>query len=97
MHGKSNCSAKYTRNFSNESNDSAKVFLFEPGTNHPRSETARIRKILMLVGILAIVFTIVAVIAIISSNSTFDEPSPKKGKLFEWIIKLSAFFGSIKL
>ena len=92
MYGKSNCSVKYTRNFSNESNDSAKVFLFEPDTSYPRSETARIRKILMLVGILAMVFTIVAVIAIISSNSTSNEPSPKEGKLFELIKKPLAFF-----
>ena len=94
MHGKSNCSAKYTRTFSNKDNDSAKVFLFEPGTNYPRSETARIRKILMLVGIMAIVCTIVAVIAIISSNSTSNEPSPKEGKLSELIKKPLAFFGT---
>ena len=83
MYEKKNRSARYTRNFSNESNDSAKVFLSEPDTNYPRNETARTRKILMLVGILAIVFTIVAIIAVISSNHTSIEQSPKMGKLFE--------------
>ena len=79
MHGKSNCSAKYTRNFSNESNDSAKVFLFEPGTNYPRNETARTKKMIMFVGILATVFTIVAIIAAISSKMSSIDPSPTKG------------------
>ena len=84
MYEKSNRSARYTRNFSNESNDSAKVFLFEPDTNDPRNETTRIRKILMVVGTLAIVFTIVAIIAIVSSNHTSVEPLPEEGKLFKF-------------
>ena len=79
MHGKSNCSAKYTRNFSNESNDSAKVFLFERETNYPRNETSRTKKITMFVGILATVFTIVAIIAAISSKMSSIDPSRTKG------------------
>ena len=83
MYEKKNRSVRYTRNFSKESNDSAKVFLSESDTNYPRNEMARTRKILMLVGILAIVLTIVAIIAIISSNHRAIEPSPKKGKFFK--------------
>ena len=79
MYDKNNCSVRYTRNFSNESNDSAKVFLFEPETNYPRNETSRIKKITMFVGILAIVFTIVAIIAVISSKMSSMDLSPEEG------------------
>ena len=79
MHGKSNCSAKYTRNFSNESIESNKVFLFEPETNYPTNETARTKKMIMFVGILATVFTIVAIIAAISSKMSSIDSSPTKG------------------
>ena len=79
MYEKNNRSARYTRNSSNESNDSPKVFLFEPETNYPRNETARIKKITMFVGTLATVFTIVAIIAIISSKMSSIDPSPTKG------------------
>ena len=79
MYEKNNRSARYTRNSSNESNDSAKVFLFEPETNYPRNETARRKKITMFVGILATVFTIVAIIAAISSKMSSIDSSPTKG------------------
>ena len=79
MYEKNNRSARYTRNFSNDSNESAKVFLFEPETNHPRNETARIKKIAIFVGILATVFAIVAIIAVISSKMSSIDPSPTKG------------------
>ena len=92
MHGKSNCSAKYTRTFSNESNDSAKVFLFEPETNYPRNETSRTKKITVFVGILTTVFTIVAIIAVISSKMSSIDPSPKEGKLVENSESCSAFY-----
>ena len=90
MHEESIRSVKYTSNFSNETNDSAKVFLFEPDTNYQKNETTRVTKMLMLVGILAIVFIIVAVIALLMSiccchwNSTSNEPTPSEGKLFEF-------------
>ena len=79
MYEKNNCSARYTRNSSNERNDSAKVFLFVPETNYPRNETPRIKKITMFVGILAIVFTIVAIIAVISSKMSSMDLSPEEG------------------
>ena len=79
MYEKNNRSARYTRNFSNDSNDSAKVFLFEPETNYPTNETARTKKMIMFVGILATVFTIVAIIAVISSKMSSIDPSPTNG------------------
>ena len=79
MYEKNNRSARYTRNSSIESNDSAKVFLFEPEANYPRNETARIKKITMFVGILATIFTIVAIIAVISSKMSSIDPSPEEG------------------
>ena len=79
MYEKNNRSARYTRNFSNDSNDSAKVFLFEPETNHPRNETARTKKMILIVGILTTIFTIVAIIAVISSKLSSIDPSPTKG------------------
>ena len=79
MYEKNNRSARYTRNFSNDSNESAKVFLFEPETNYPTNETARTKKMIMFVGILATIFTIVAIIAVISSNMSSIDPSPTKG------------------
>ena len=80
MYEKNNRSARYTRNFSNDSNDSAKVFLFEPETNYPRNETSRTKKITVFVGILTTVFTIVAIIAVISSKMSSMDTSPEKGK-----------------
>ena len=98
MHEENNRSVRYTNNFRNESTDSAKVFLYEPPSNCQRNEIKRIKKILMLVGILAIVFIIVAVIALLLSiccchwNSNSNKPLPNEGKLFEFSGKPLAFF-----
>ena len=79
MYEKNNHSARYTRNFSNDGNESAKLFLFERETNYPRNETARTKKMILFVGILATIFTIVAIIAVISSKMSSIDPSPTKG------------------
>ena len=68
MSQKSTRSAKYTRTSRNVGHDSENVFLFEPETNYPRKDTIKIKKTLILIGILATVSTIVSIIAIISSQ-----------------------------
>ena len=95
MYEKDNHSARYTRNFSNDGNESAKLFLFERETNYPRNETSRTKKITMFVGILTTVFTIAAIIAVISSKLSSIDPSPKEGKLVENSETFSAFYWMI--
>ena len=91
MHEENNHLAKFIRSSSNESHDSAKVFLFETEKNHSSNETARRKKIITFVGIFAIVFTFVAIVAIIISNISSVDPSPKKGKSVEKFVKAFAF------
>ena len=92
MHEENNHLAKFIRSSSNESHDSAKVFLFETEKNHSSNETARRKKIITFVGIFAIVFTFVAIVAIILSNISSVDPSPKKGKSVEKFGKAFAFY-----
>ena len=92
MHEENNHLAKFIRSSSNESHDSAKVFLFETEKNHSSNETARTKKIITFVGILAIVFTLVAIVAIILSSISSVDTSPKNGKPVEEFGKAFAFY-----
>ena len=58
-------SAKYNKVSNNEGHYSKNVFLFEPEMNNPKKKTIKTKKILTLIEILAIVFTIASIIAII--------------------------------
>ena len=71
-------SAKYNKVANNEGRDSESVFLFEPETNYPKKKTIKTKEILTLIGILATVFTIASIIAIISSQiGSIEVPSNK--------------------
>ena len=92
MHEENNHLAKFIRSSSNESHDSAKVFLFETEKNHSSNETVRTKKIITFVGILAIVFTLVAIVAIVLSSISSVDRSPKNGKWVEKFGKAFAFY-----
>ena len=69
-------SVKYNILSSNEGHDSENVLLFETEPNYPKKETIKIKKVLMMIGILATIATIVSIIAIISSqNGPINVPS----------------------
>ena len=73
-------SAKYNKVANNEEHDSENVFLFELETNYPKKKTIKRKEILTLIGILATVFTIASIIAIISSQIGSIEVPSKRSK-----------------
>ena len=71
-------SVKYNKLSNNEGHDSENVFLFETETNYPQKRTIKIKKVLMVIGILATISIIVSIIAIISSQTGQIDVSSNK-------------------
>ena len=84
-------SAKYNKVSNNEVHDSENVFLFEPKTDYPKKKTIKTKKILTLIGILAIVCTIASMIAIILSQIWSIEVPCNKSNCTKFTANSSSF------
>ena len=84
-------SVKYNKLSNNEGHDSENVFLFETETNYPQKRTIKIKKVLMVIGILATILTIVSIIAILSSKTGLIDVSSNKSNCAEFSTNSSSF------
>ena len=84
-------SVKYNKLSSNEGHDSENVLLFETETNYLQKRTIKIKKVLMVIGILATILTIVSIIAILSSKTGLIDVSSNKSNCAEFSTNSSSF------
>ena len=74
-----------------EGHDSETEILFKPETNYPQEKTFKIKKVLMVIGILATILTIVSIIAILSSKTGLIDVSSNKSNCAKFTANSPSF------